>query len=302
MASRLLMARMPVSGVRTSCANAASAASTMPGASPRSCALPRVSGRAFWPWRFGTRFFGGCLPVGRVVRRSARFCRHDPRYPTRAPEWHARATGVTVAFLAYPPQNYGNPTRRRISAGGRACRAQFAQGPWRWSISKAFARRHPGPAGDAGRPAADSTKQVLQQAMHAGRPEQVLAAHHVGDALQGVVDHDRQMVAGRRLLAREDDVAPGLRPAVTVPCSPLGPSPCSVQARCWPGPRAGRRHVEPQRVGRALPDQPLGAHPATAISPRPDKAARRRDRAAKLRPPSRSATRRAISARLSKAG
>ena len=42
-------------------------------------------------------------------------------------------------------------------------------------------------------------------------PEQVLPAHHFGDALQGVVDHDRQMIAGRRLLARQDDVAPGLR-------------------------------------------------------------------------------------------
>ena len=48
--------------------------------------------------------------------------------------------------------------------------------------------------------------------MHAGRPEQVLAAHHLGDALQGIVDHDRKMIAGRRLLARQDDIAPSFRP------------------------------------------------------------------------------------------
>ena len=55
-------------------------------------------------------------------------------------------------------------------------------------------------------------EQRLQQPMHAGRPEQVLAAHHLRHALQGVVDHHREMIAGRRLLARQDDVAPGFRP------------------------------------------------------------------------------------------
>ena len=54
------------------------------------------------------------------------------------------------------------------------------------------------------------TEQLLQQQMHAGRPEQVPAPHHVGNALQGVVDHDGQVIARRRLLARQDDVAPGL--------------------------------------------------------------------------------------------
>src|SRR3954465_13031193 len=56
------------------------------------------------------------------------------------------------------------------------------------------------------------SKQLLQQSMHAGRPEQVPAPHHVGNALQGVVDHDGQMITRRRLLARNDDVAPGLGP------------------------------------------------------------------------------------------
>ena len=52
-ASRLLIARMPVSGVRTSCAKAASAASTMPGARPRAAfgACRASSWRASWRQR-----------------------------------------------------------------------------------------------------------------------------------------------------------------------------------------------------------------------------------------------------------
>ena len=100
------------------------------------------------------------------------------------------------------------------------------------------------------------TEQLLQQPVHAGRPEQVAAPHHLGDALQGVVDHDGQMIAGRRLLARQDDVAPGFRPrGHDRRVSPPGPSPCSVQVRSC-GTRTRRRHVEPQRVRRALRDQP----------------------------------------------
>src|SRR5579885_708334 len=38
--------------------------------------------------------------------------------------------------------------------------------------------------------------------------EEVLPAHHVGDALRRIVDHDRKVIAGRRVLARQHDVAP----------------------------------------------------------------------------------------------
>ena len=62
-ASRSLMARIPVSGVRTSCAKAASAASTMPGA-----AAPAARLRALPAATPGARFFGGRLFGGRVVR------------------------------------------------------------------------------------------------------------------------------------------------------------------------------------------------------------------------------------------
>ena len=53
-ASRSLIARMPVSGVRTSWANAASAASTMPETAAADLRLPRAFAAAL-----DTRFFAG---------------------------------------------------------------------------------------------------------------------------------------------------------------------------------------------------------------------------------------------------
>ena len=50
-------------------------------------------------------------------------------------------------------------------------------------------------------------EQGLQQTMDVGRGEQVAAADDVGHALRGIVDDDGEMVAGRRVLAGEDDVA-----------------------------------------------------------------------------------------------
>ena len=128
------------------------------------------------------------------------------------------------------------------------------------------------------------TKQLLQQQMHAGRPEQVPAPHHVGDALQGVVDHDGQMIARRRLLARQDDVAPGLGLCGDDAALATGALALFFPAQS-PGTCARGLHVEPERVRCALRDQLLGAGPATAISRRPDRAARRRDRAATARRP-----------------
>ena len=56
------------------------------------------------------------------------------------------------------------------------------------------------------------TEQALQQSMHARRVKKILAAHDIGDALQRVVDDDREMIARRRVLARQNDIAPLLRP------------------------------------------------------------------------------------------
>ena len=126
------------------------------------------------------------------------------------------------------------------------------------------------------------TKQLLQQQMHAGRPEQVPAPHHVGNALQGVVDHNGQMIARGRLLARQDDVAPGLRlcgdDAALATWALAKFFPAQSPSAC-----ARRRHVEPKRVRRYLARSTVGAGPAAAILRRPDRAAPRRDRAARAR-------------------
>ena len=50
-------------------------------------------------------------------------------------------------------------------------------------------------------------EQRLEQAVDVGAVEQVAAADDVGDTQSGVVDGDGQMIARRRVLAGEDDVA-----------------------------------------------------------------------------------------------
>src|SRR3954453_5008293 len=94
------------------------------------------------------------------------------------------------------------------------------------------------------------TEQLLQQSMDAGRPEQVQTTHHLRHTLPSVIDYDRKMIAGRRFLAREDDIAPGLRSSddrtfLTVRAITLFD----------PVERAGARaclgHVKPQCIGCA---------------------------------------------------
>jgi len=74
-------------------------------------------------------------------------------------------------------------------------------------------------------------EQGLQQPMDAGRPEQVHAPHDLGHALKGIVDHDREVIAGRHLLAREDDVAPGLRAGGDRPDLAIGTTPVVQKAK-----------------------------------------------------------------------
>ena len=62
-------------------------------------------------------------------------------------------------------------------------------------------------------------EQRLEEAMHAGRVEEVAPAHDVGDALRPIVDDDCEVIARRRVLAREDDVAQAAGSAVMVPVS-----------------------------------------------------------------------------------
>ena len=96
-------------------------------------------------------------------------------------------------------------------------------------------------------------EQCVQHTMHAGRLIKVLPAHHMRHALQRVVHYDREMIAGRRILAREHDIAPLLR---------LGHQGFVILFRIGsgldPGQRAGSfyrgMHVEPQRIGLACRD------------------------------------------------
>jgi hypothetical protein len=88
------MARIPVSGVRTSCANAASAASTIPGAAVAAARLrdlPAATREA----RFFARLFGGG-----VVRCERGFGAMIPltlAAPTMPwPGWRSHAEGVSV--------------------------------------------------------------------------------------------------------------------------------------------------------------------------------------------------------------
>ena len=54
------------------------------------------------------------------------------------------------------------------------------------------------------------SQQHVEQPMDTGRPKQILASHHVGDALQSVVENGGEVIAGRRFLAGKYDVTPQL--------------------------------------------------------------------------------------------
>jgi len=54
-------------------------------------------------------------------------------------------------------------------------------------------------------------EQRLQQPVDGGRRQQVAPTSHIGHALQRVVDHHGQMIAGGEIAAFEDDVSPKLR-------------------------------------------------------------------------------------------
>ena len=51
-------------------------------------------------------------------------------------------------------------------------------------------------------------EQRLEQPVHGRRIEQVASAHDVRDALCRVVEHHRKVIARRRFLSREDQIAP----------------------------------------------------------------------------------------------
>src|SRR5262249_14331447 len=154
-ASRLLMARMPVSGVRTSWAKAASAASTIPGSFDLArdlagfAALPRLC--ASFVAGLATRLFVGRLLDDRLLRvgrdRAAMILRprmeqHDT---AKRPE-SRRGCGVCPRKTTAVPQVGGFSSAWRRPRATPATRSPA-------SIWKASGRPHPGPDDDGGRPA-----------------------------------------------------------------------------------------------------------------------------------------------------
>jgi len=124
------------------------------------------------------------------------------------------------------------------------------------------------------------SKQRLQHAVYAGGCLQVLPAHHMRYAMQRVVDDHREMIAGRRLLAPQHDVAPGLRVRPSgfrallpdpVPTSTQVSAPVRATA-AFMSRGAARRDHRPRCAARVLP--------ASASWQSRYKAAPRRDRAA----------------------
>src|SRR5713226_5402539 len=218
-ANRPLMARIPVSGVRTSCANAASAASTILGTGIVATRLPRALAAATAGTRFFSRPLGG--RIGRFKRGFAAMNPHRGRcqHATVGPrESRARnfQLGIVLGMVSLDSSWDVLPQLRQTDAaadvGWRRSRgAQFAQARGHGRLRE-FS---PLTVADETVVPVDrlrQTEQLLQQPVDAGRPEQILAPHHRGHALPGVVDYHREMIAGRRLLSRQDDVAPGLRP------------------------------------------------------------------------------------------
>ena len=142
---------------------------------------------------------------------------------------------------------------------------------------------HRGSGDDGGRRGCRQAEQLLQQPMHAGRPEQVLAAHHIGHAL-----------AGRRRSRPKDG---------SWSASPCAPARHRPRPRDGREPRRSRRrdprpvrsnrdrracaqrpgHIEPQRIGRAGLQRSFALPWRKRLRRYLDRAARRRDRAARAR-------------------
>ena len=116
-------------------------------------------------------------------------------------------------------------------------------------------------------------EQRLEQAVDVRRLEQVGAAHDVGDALRGIVDGDREMIGGRRILAREHDVALQLGHRRR-----RSPASSSCQ-RSGPAQRDRLGHVEPPAMRLAPPSarprRPADRCAAGARIDRPSCAVRR---------------------------
>src|SRR6516164_3481273 len=107
-------------------------------------------------------------------------------------------------------------------------------------------------------------EETLEETVQASGMEQVLAAHHMGNALTRVIHHRREVITGRHVFACQDDVAP---------CGRVANDSTGFSARAGPdfGPgqwraaaarvctRRRRSHVEAQRewIAGILASPPL---------------------------------------------
>src|SRR3546814_5206190 len=67
------------------------------------------------------------------------------------------------------------------------------------------------------------SSDLLEQAVDVGGSDQVGAADHMGHPHRGIVERAREMIAGGRILAREDDIAVGTRVGAAHPLPRLLP-------------------------------------------------------------------------------
>ena len=107
-------------------------------------------------------------------------------------------------------------------------------------------------------------EQSLEQPVDMGGGEEVAAAHDMGHALRRIVERDGEMIAGRRVLAGEDDIAKASgRPLPLFVTS-------SVQAAARSAART-RRHIEPPgrglRINRGAPARARIDRPVRGPSP-----------------------------------
>ena len=111
-------------------------------------------------------------------------------------------------------------------------------------------------------------QQLLQQDLHVGGGQHVLAARHQGHALEVIVDGDREVIAGRRVLPRDHEVAHQQRLALDTAAR-------LVVKGVRPGLFRRTRGVEPQADTRGRPRHVRAAPAPTEAGTCPDRAVRR---------------------------
>ncbi len=282
-ARRSLIARMPVRGVRTSCAKVASAVLDHAGSSRLARRLPdglaRLDGRR-------TRFtlFRPLLFQPPLAAPWTRTRCHDspkpgsPQHGTPKSMESRRSVICSRTECGNLRKLQARPIRRRISIrvtpASLNSRRPVASVDFDNFCPSRIANQAVVPIGRL-----RQAEQHLQQPMDTGRPEQVLPAHHLGDALQGIVDRDGKVIAGGRLLSRDNDIAPG---GVIGGDRPRFRRSDLPRARSSSIGRRGRRpppyRAAARKARRIASIDPV--HSPKVRAPCPDKAVRRRDRVA----------------------